>query len=206
MSSAALASYFEALLTPVAAPSPEIDLPAPEALIRLPAREPHAQAQATPVPGSQPFSPPVNRISTIQPGRWLRLTVDGDHYALELLRVQEVARVAPIVALRGAAPAVLGAMNLRGRIVPVFDLGRWLGAGEVHVDERARVVVIERNDELIGLLVSAVDDVTLLDATSVEMPFDASRQHRRNIDRAFVGIARPGDVPTVLLDAIAFFG
>jgi purine-binding chemotaxis protein CheW len=68
------------------------------------------------------------------------------------------------------------------------------------------VVVIERHDELIGLLVSAVDDVTSLDADAVEIPFDASRRQRRNIDRAFLGIARPADVPTVLLDAAAFFG
>jgi purine-binding chemotaxis protein CheW len=199
MSTAALDTYFEELLAPVAAPPAEADVPARAA-------EPRPEAPARPIRASQAFAPPVQPASTIQPGRWLRVTVDGDHYALELLRVQEVARVAPVVALRGAAPAVLGAMNLRGRIVPVFDLGRWLGAGEVHADERARVVVIERNDELIGLLVSAVDDVTSLDADAVEIPFDASRQQRRNIDRAFIGIARPGDMPTVLLDAAAFFG
>lgn len=198
MSTAALDSYFEELLAPVATPSAEAEVPAP-------ASEPRPEAPSHPLRASQAFAPPLQPASTIQPGRWLRVTVDGDHYALELLRVQEVARVAPVVALRGAAPAVLGAMNLRGRIVPVFDLGRWLGAGEVHPDERARVVVIERHDELIGLLVTAVDDVTSLDADAVEIPFDASRQQRRNIDRAFIGIARPGDMPTVLLDASAFF-
>jgi purine-binding chemotaxis protein CheW len=199
MSTAALDAYFEELLAPVVTPPTEVDLPTP-------ANDPRSEAQARPIRASQAFSPPAQRTSSIQPGRWLRVTVDGDHYALELLRVQEVARLAPVVALRGAAPAVLGAMNLRGRIVPVFDLGRWLGAGEVQADERARVVVIERHDELIGLLVSAVDDVTSLDADAVEIPFDASRRQRRNIDRAFLGIARPADVPTVLLDAAAFFG
>jgi purine-binding chemotaxis protein CheW len=199
MSTAALDAYFEELLAPVATPSADVEIPPP-------ANDLRPETQSRPIRASQAFSPPAQPTSTIRPGRWLRVTVDGDHYALELLRVQEVARVAPIVALRGAAPAVLGAMNLRGRIVPVFDLGRWLGAGEVQPDERARVVVIERHDELIGLLVSAVDDVTSLDADAVEIPFDASRRQRRNIDRAFLGIARPADVPTVLLDAAAFFG
>jgi Chemotaxis signal transduction protein len=199
MSTAALDAYFEELLAPVATPSADVEMPPP-------ANDPRPETPSRPIRASQAFSPPAQPTSTIRPGRWLRVTVDGDHYALELLRVQEVARVAPVVALRGAAPAVLGAMNLRGRIVPVFDLGRWLGAGEVQPDERARVVVIERHDELIGLLVSAVDDVTSLDADAVEIPFDASRRQRRNIDRAFLGIARPADVPTVLLDAAAFFG
>ena len=142
--------------------------------------------------------------ATAPTGRWLRMTVDSDHYAVELLRVQEVTRVSPIVAVRGARPAVLGAMNLRGRIVPVFDLGRWLGAGEVDPDERARIVVVERNDELIGLLVSAVDDVFPLVESAVE-EFRVPGPQRRNIDRAFLGIARPGNTPTVLLDARALF-
>ncbi len=132
--------------------------------------------------------------------RWLRTNVGRDSYALELLRVQEVLRPSPIVAMRGAAPAVLGVMNLRGRVVPVFDLGVWLGTGRVQPDERSRIVVVERNDELIGALVSAVEDVVTLGRDRVEPPLSGSDPG------AIVGIARVGNVPTVLLDAGALFG
>lgn len=131
--------------------------------------------------------------------RWLRIVVGDDSYALELLRVQEVVRLAPIVAMRGAARAVLGVMNLRGRIVPVFDLGLWLAAGSVHGDERSRIVVIERNDELMGVLVSAVDDVVTLGRERIEPPMPGTDCS------AIVGIARVGPTPTVLLDANALF-
>jgi purine-binding chemotaxis protein CheW len=140
-----------------------------------------------------------------QPARWLRVSIDGDRYAVELLRVQEVVRMAPIVAMRGATPAVLGVMNLRGRIVPVWDLGRWLGAGEVHPDERARIVVVERDDELIGVLVTSVDDVVSFTPDAIEPPYRPSVHKRRAADRATLGVARPGAVPTVLLDANALF-
>ena len=149
--------------------------------------------------------PDAGAPAAAQTARWLRVSITGDRYALELLRVQEVVRLAPIVGMRGAAPAVLGVMNLRGRIVPVWDLGRWLGAAEVVADERARIVVVERNDELIGLLVSSVDDVVSLSAELVEPPYRATAQRRRSADRATVGVARPGGVPTVLLDANALF-
>jgi len=121
-------------------------------------------------------------------------------YAVELLRVQEVGRTVPIVAMRGAAPSVLGAMNLRGRIVPVFDLGLWLGTERVTPDERARIVVVERDNELIGALVSAVDDVVTLGPDRIEPPLMASPS------RAIVGVARVVAKPTVLLDANALFG
>src|SRR5690606_34056687 len=132
--------------------------------------------------------------------RWLRVVVDGASYALELLRVQEVVRLMPIVPMRGAQPSVLGVMNLRGRIVPVFDLGLWLGTGRVDAGEHSRIVVVERDDELIGLLVGAVEDVVTLGRDRIEPPLPGD-------ERGLVlGVARVGQVPTVLFDAYALYG
>ena len=84
--------------------------------------------------------------------------------------------------------------------MPVFDLGLWLGTGRVRPDERARIVVVERDNELIGALVSAVDDVVTLGPDRIEPPLMASPS------RAIVGVARVVAKPTVLLDANALFG
>jgi purine-binding chemotaxis protein CheW len=90
-------------------------------------------------------------------------------------------------------------MNLRGRIVPVFDLGRWLDGPEVVVSEHSRIVVVERDDELIGVLVTVVEDVATLGREHIEPPLAGSAAG------AIVGIARVHQVPTVLLDANALF-
>jgi purine-binding chemotaxis protein CheW len=111
-----------------------------------------------------------------------------------------VVRLAPIVAMRGTVRALLGVINLRGRIVPVFDLGLWLGGGPVLPDERSRIVVVDRNDELIGVLVSAIEDIVSLGRDRIEPPLPGRDAG------AVVGIARVGPVPTVLLDADALFG
>ena len=101
--------------------------------------------------------------------------------------------------MRGAAPSVLGVMNLRGRIVPVFDLGLWLGGVSVVTTEHSRIVVVERDDELIGVLVTVVENVATLSREHVEPPLLGSDPG------ATVGIARVGNQPTVLLDANALF-
>lgn len=150
------------------------------------------QSPATPPPARTQFTPASHR--------WLRVTVGNGSYALELLCVQEVVRVTPIVAMRGASRAVLGVMNLRGRIVPVFDLGLWLGTACVEPDERSRIVVVERDDELIGVLVTLVEDVVTLTQSRIEPPLPGSTPG------AIVGVARVGPVPTVLMDAGALFG
>ncbi|WP_202843547.1 chemotaxis protein CheW [Luteimonas saliphila] len=177
---------------PVAAPAAAAQAPAPVAAATKPAATKPAAAAAT---GVQP-----GPITIAAASRWLRVVVGSDSYALELLRVQEVVRVVPIVPMRGATRAVLGVMNLRGRIVPVFDLGLWLHAGQVDVGEQSRIVVIERDDELIGVLVSAVEDVVTLGRDRIEPPLPG------NAPGVVLGVARVGACPTVLFDAYALYG
>ena len=209
-SSDAVHAYLDALLEDVATDAPA---PSVAALPALP-------SQVAPAPGSAPAPTPrppepmnvsaaapacsaptdLPPLAALQPQRWVRVAVGADSYALELLCVQEVVRLAPIVAMRGADAAVLGVMNLRGRIVPVFDLGLWLGTGRVSPDERSRIVVVERDDELIGMLVSAVEDVVTLGRDRIEPPLPGTDPGKT------LGVARVGPVPTVLLDANALYG
>lgn len=178
----------EPLLTP---------LPAPAAPEPQPVQTPQPFRAPNDTAGNDGDARPMPRPATTS--RWLRLGIGRDHYAFELLRVQEVVRVAPTVAMRGAPPAVIGVMNLRGRIVPVFDLGRWLGGDAVLAGEQSRIVVVERDDELIGVLVTAVEDVATLAREHIEPPLVGSDAG------AILGIARIGRSPTVLLDANALF-
>ena len=178
-----------AMPAPVALPPRESPPAAPSAI-----PEPRHRRASDTAPVSGEHVPTASRSS-----RWLRMGIGRDSYAFELLRVQEVVRVAPILAVRGAAMSVLGVMNLRGRIVPVFDLGRWLGSAAIEVTEGARIVVVERDDELIGVLVTQVEDVVSLSREHIEPPLANGNPG------AIVGIARTGHAPTVLLDANALF-
>ncbi len=184
--------------------SPPAPRPAPVPVPVIPPAiaEPAAPMRAAPTPLPQrTHSEPSHRPTqgSANGTRWLRAMLDRDRYAFELLRVQEVVRMAPIIALRGTSRAMLGVMNLRGRIVPVFDLALWLGTGHVTVDEHARIIVVERDDELIGVLVSAVDDVVTLAREHIEPPLPG------NDPGGVLGIARVSRAPTVLLDANALF-
>ncbi|MGV8940469.1 MAG: chemotaxis protein CheW [Lysobacter sp.] len=202
---------------PVTPPTPATPAvpssPRPEPATALPVQPPQAPGQTVsplPVPRHlpEPTSPTtanghVGVSAKASHGtagnRWLRAALGRDRYAFELLRVQEVVRMSPIIALRGTATAMLGVMNLRGRVVPVFDLAQWLGTGRVDPDEHARIIVVERDDELIGVLVSAVDDVVTLSREHIEPPLPGTDSS------GMVGIARIGRQPTVLLDADALF-
>lgn len=181
-------------------PAPEPAPPEPVPESARPAVVPAQAAPAKPMVAVEDEADDVGPAEAPVGQRWLRVAVGDDRYAVELLRVQEVVRLAPLIAVRGAVPSLLGVMNLRGRVVPVHDLGRWLRRAPVEVDERSRIVVLEFQDELVGLLVTAVTDVVTLDGPQIEPPTRGLR------DRIGMGIARtPGAPPTVLLDARVVF-
>lgn len=187
-----------AAVKPAGAANPVADdLPAPA---HSPAKAASAPTPSASVASTQQDATPVARATSNASGnRWLRAALGKDRYAFELLRVQEVVRISPIIALRGTVIAMLGLMNLRGRVVPVFDLALWLGTGRVDPDEHARIIVVERDDELIGVLVSSVDDVVTLSREHIEPPLPGSDPG------GMVGVARLGALPTVLLDADVLF-
>ncbi len=169
---------------PAPAPAPAAPAPAPNTWQEL-------QAQAA--------RPPQQRRASERTSRWLRLRCGAQAYALELLKVQEVVLPVPLLALRGAAPSMLGIMNLRGQVVPVLDLCRHLGVPVTEDSAQTRIVVLEENGETLGLRVSAVEDVANLTDSQIEPPDTARICQISN--ELFKGIARIGSQPMILLDA-----
>jgi len=170
---------------PAAAPVPPPPAPPPV---------PHAPRAAHAAADESTAADPTGHSS-----RWLRLRCGSQRYGLELLKVQEVVLPVPLLALRGTVPAMLGVMNLRGQVVPVLDLGMHLGQPAQPDTAATRFVVLEEKGEVLGLRVSAVEDVVTLGQSQVEPP--GTTQVRLAGNGLFRGIARLGGEPMVLLDA-----
>lgn len=199
---------FEALLDDLhggAAPTSRVTAPAAAPAPAVPPSMPAAPLPyaAVPLPAKPFLQAPVDsgerRRATERKTRWLRLRCDQQHYALELLKVQEVVRPAILLPLRGAAPHMLGVMNLRGQVVPVIDMGLYLGRRAIEVDAVTRIVVLEEHGETLGLRVTAVEDVANLTDQQIESPDNA--RVGRIANPLFRGVARLNECAVILLDA-----
>jgi purine-binding chemotaxis protein CheW len=93
----------------------------------------------------------------------VRLRVGAETYALPVDCVLEVGQLGAVDRLPGSGTAVLGLFNLRGRVLPTFDLAAAFGIPRD--DLPSHLVVTESNGRLAGL---AVDDV--LDVAPFEGP------------------------------------
>ena len=88
----------------------------------------------------------------------------GEGYALEVMRVQEVKDMLPLTEVPGGPKSLLGVINLRGRVIPVYDLRMPFGLSKGTETVRAPCVlivesVIESGMQITGLLVDRVSDV-----------------------------------------------
>jgi purine-binding chemotaxis protein CheW len=90
--------------------------------------------------------------------------------AVENSEVREISGMRPVTPVHHAAAHVRGAVNLRGQIMTVMDLGVRLGIGPVPDDGRSRILVVCTGEEDVGLLVDGVEDVISAPSRDVENP------------------------------------
>lgn len=102
-------------------------------------------------------------------GVHVRVRVAGEHYALPVEQVLEVADLGEITSVPGSPPEIVGVRNLRGQVIPVIGLATMLGLSG---DEPGRVVVAESGELRAGLVVDAVLDVGELPPASEQAESD----------------------------------
>lgn len=78
------------------------------------------------------------------------------HLVMEMGDVREILQPPKLTKVPGVRSWVLGVANVRGRLVPVMDLAGFLGLPSRANWRSRRVLVVEKDNHLCGLLVDAV--------------------------------------------------
>jgi purine-binding chemotaxis protein CheW len=90
-------------------------------------------------------------------------------YGINVMQVQEVLRVTEIAPVPGAPSYVLGIVNLRGNVVTVIDTRKRFGLPSAEVNDASRIVVIESDKQVVGILVDAVAEVVELRENEIDV-------------------------------------
>lgn len=89
---------------------------------------------------------------------------------MNILNVQEINKMMDMTKVPQAPDYVTGILNLRGQIVTVIDLGKKLGLTPTELSESTRNIIVNSENEYIGLLVSSIGDVVEAQLGKVEDP------------------------------------
>ena len=94
--------------------------------------------------------------------------VGRETYGVPITSLHEIVRVPEITAVPDAPEFMEGVINLRGKIVSVIDLRKRLGEKKVTQSRRNRILVVEHNGKLAGLIVDSASEVLKIPASDVE--------------------------------------
>ncbi len=94
--------------------------------------------------------------------------VGGRHYAFAIEHVQEVLAEVVVEPVPGAGPDVLGVVNLRGRILTVFDLHARLGLPGAGAGNC--MLIVESARETVGLRVERIARLHTVIPAEVRLP------------------------------------
>jgi purine-binding chemotaxis protein CheW len=100
--------------------------------------------------------------------RWVTFRLENEKYGIDVMQVQEVLRVTEIAPVPGAPSYVLGIINLRGNVVTVIDTRSRFGLPSAEMDDSTRIVIIEADEQVVGILVDSVAEVVDLKSSEIE--------------------------------------
>lgn len=89
---------------------------------------------------------------------------------MDILKVQEINKILDLTAVPQAPEYVRGILNLRGQIVTVIDLGIKLGLSRIEIGPETRNIIVNSQNEYIGLLVDRIGDVERTSEEKIEAP------------------------------------
>jgi purine-binding chemotaxis protein CheW len=133
------------------------------------------------------------------PGRqYVLFRAGSEEYGLPISRVSSIIRYETITPVPRAPRGVLGVIDLRGRVIPIVDLGRKLFGTQFEPLSRSRIIVTEGSDGPVGLAVDGASEVaTFVPEDLMPAPAGAVAP---DIADAFEAVVHLGSRLIILLD------
>ena len=107
----------------------------------------------------------VNVDSTIQV---IVFNLGEERYGVEISQVKEIILPTQITRIPNVPSYIEGVLYLRGQIAAIINLRKRLGKEAKKNDENTRIIVIELNDAIVGVMVDSVSEVKYLSSQNIE--------------------------------------
>lgn len=125
-------------------------------------------------------------------------SIGNEEFGVEIWQVREIVRLVQITYLPKAPVFIEGVVNLRGQVLAVIDLAKRLGIESHPRTESTRIIVVEVENNTVGMIVDSVSEVLRLSSEDVdEVPMLVDTEIPEHYIR---GVGKLTDRLLVLLD------
>jgi purine-binding chemotaxis protein CheW len=134
--------------------------------------------------------------------QWVTYQLEDETYGINVMQVQEVLRITEIAPVPGAPSYVLGIINLRGNVVTVIDTRSRFGLmPKESNDDQSRIIIVEVNGNVIGMLVDSVAEVVYLHQSEID---SVPMVNNDDSSRFIQGVCSREEQLLILVDANKF--
>jgi purine-binding chemotaxis protein CheW len=136
--------------------------------------------------------------------QFLTFTVSDEVFGVDIMKVREIKGWQEVTRLPNSPEFLRGLMNLRGIILPIFDLRCRFGMGLTHAESKHVIIIIALEKRSIGILVDTVSDILTVSAQEVKAV--PAMEGGRTIDEKYVnGLISVDQRMVILLDMERLF-
>ncbi|TDO98316.1 chemotaxis protein CheW [Marinomonas balearica] len=129
--------------------------------------------------------------------QWVTFRLDSEIYGVNVMQVKEVLRHTEIAPIPGAPSFVLGIIHLRGTVVTVIDTCQKFALSSGEITDSTRIMIMEVEKQIIGILVDAVSEVVYLRQSEIEVsPAVGNDESSKFIQ----GVCHKNDTLLILVD------
>jgi len=100
--------------------------------------------------------------------QYLTFTLDEEEYGIEILKVRELIGYQKLTKIPYTSSFIKGVINLRGTIIPVFDLRIKFNLKPKTYDKYTTIIVLEISGRVMGAIVDAVSDIIFLSSNDIQ--------------------------------------
>ncbi len=129
--------------------------------------------------------------------QYIAFGIDDEIYAVDVLFVESIERMARITRVPHSPYEVLGVINLRGDVIPVMSARRMLGYEEKPPSDATRVAIVRQDEYRVGMIVDRVTEILNVPQDRVQWGVEALDEKRKV---AFSGLINLGDKPVMIMD------
>ena len=128
--------------------------------------------------------------------------LNKEEYGIEITSVEDILKYQEITSVPQVDELVLGVINLRGKVIPVYNLKKKYYSEDIILTDDTRIVVISVNNLSVGIIVDSVSEVLGVSEDDIE-PMTAIFSEQS--DNSISAVAKTGDRLLMIMDIDKLF-
>lgn len=131
--------------------------------------------------------------------RYVVFKLNQEYYGLPIEKVVSIEKIGEITRIPNAPDYIKGVINLRGEVIPVVNLKRKLNIGDNELNMNSRIIVVNEDEMVVGLIVDFSSEVLEIDREDIDKPPETKDNQ---LIEYISGIGKTSDRLIILLDLL----